>query len=172
MASAFQALPPPGPPPPGVIYPTTVTNQPSSHSNGSFGMVFAVLAVILVISAVACVLGRLCNKRSQRGSNQPRANNNNSKYHNHGHDQRFSHEDDRHNLPPNGRPKERDPELGFGPNELGFDKKIPPNIKIVPREEGRGYSMGNQMPPRNGEFGGNSMGSHMPRMMESPRNFR
>lgn len=36
------------------------------HSNGSFGPVFAVLAVIVVISAVACVVGRLCSKRGHR----------------------------------------------------------------------------------------------------------
>ncbi|KAL8534178.1 hypothetical protein ACS0TY_010253 [Phlomoides rotata] len=49
-------------------YPNTVmTRQPdTSHSGGSFGPVFAVLAVIVVISAVACVLGRLCSKRKNR----------------------------------------------------------------------------------------------------------
>ncbi|KAF7829356.1 Transcription factor bHLH90 [Senna tora] len=56
---------------PAQVYPTTttVTNQPpnSHHSNGngSFGTVFIVLAVILVISALACFLGRLCNRRQQ-----------------------------------------------------------------------------------------------------------
>lgn len=45
------------------VYPNSVTNQPSSHSNGSFGSVFIVLAVIVVISAIACFLGRLCNRR-------------------------------------------------------------------------------------------------------------
>ncbi|KAI3467534.1 hypothetical protein Pfo_024197 [Paulownia fortunei] len=50
------------------VYPNPVmTRQPdSSHSNGSFGPVFAVLAVIVVISAVACVLGRLFSKRHHR----------------------------------------------------------------------------------------------------------
>ncbi|KDO82406.1 hypothetical protein CISIN_1g028436mg [Citrus sinensis] len=53
---------------PGLVYPNTVTGQPpavssSSHSNGSFGTVFIVLAVIIVISAIACCLGRLCNRR-------------------------------------------------------------------------------------------------------------
>ncbi|CAA0833707.1 Unknown protein [Striga hermonthica] len=44
-----------------------MTRQPeSSHSNGSFGPVFVVLAVIVVISAVACVLGRFCSKRHNR----------------------------------------------------------------------------------------------------------
>lgn len=49
-------------------YPSPVmTSEPaSSHSNGSFGPVFAVLAVIVVVSAVACVLGRLCSKRHHR----------------------------------------------------------------------------------------------------------
>uniref|UniRef100_A0A7N0VJB8 Uncharacterized protein n=1 Tax=Kalanchoe fedtschenkoi TaxID=63787 RepID=A0A7N0VJB8_KALFE len=37
---------------------------PSHHSNGSFGTVFIVLAVITVISGLACFIGRLCNKRT------------------------------------------------------------------------------------------------------------
>ncbi|KAK4429832.1 hypothetical protein Salat_1283900 [Sesamum alatum] len=51
------------------VYPDPVmTTQPdSSHSNGSFGPVFAVLAVIVVVSTVACVLGRLCSRRQHRG---------------------------------------------------------------------------------------------------------
>ncbi|KAI3452722.1 hypothetical protein Pfo_009386 [Paulownia fortunei] len=37
------------------VYPNPVTRQQnSSHSNGSFGPVFIVLAVIVVLSAVAC----------------------------------------------------------------------------------------------------------------------
>ncbi|KAL0357922.1 UNVERIFIED_CONTAM: hypothetical protein Scaly_1477900 [Sesamum calycinum] len=51
------------------VYPNPVmTTQPdSSHSDGSFGPVFAVLAVIVVVSTVACVLGRLCSRRHHRG---------------------------------------------------------------------------------------------------------
>ncbi|KAK7317617.1 hypothetical protein RJT34_02007 [Clitoria ternatea] len=49
---------------PAQVYPTPVTNQPQlHHSHGSFGAVFIVLAIILVISLVACFLGRLCNRR-------------------------------------------------------------------------------------------------------------
>lgn len=54
---------------PPVIYPNTVTRQPPSHSNGSFGTVFIVLGVIVVISAIACVLGRLCNRRRHHHPN-------------------------------------------------------------------------------------------------------
>ncbi|KAL6983697.1 hypothetical protein U1Q18_017075 [Sarracenia purpurea var. burkii] len=50
-----------------VVYPSPVTNQPSSHSNGSFGTVFVVLAVIVVVSAVACFLGRICSRRRHSG---------------------------------------------------------------------------------------------------------
>ncbi|KAF2286654.1 hypothetical protein GH714_023246 [Hevea brasiliensis] len=61
---------------PVVVYPNTVSGQPPpashSHSNGSFGTVFIVLAVIIVISAIACCLGRLCNKR--QGSKHSKAN--------------------------------------------------------------------------------------------------
>ncbi|KAF8390422.1 hypothetical protein HHK36_024948 [Tetracentron sinense] len=49
--------------PPMVVYPNTVPTKPTSHSNGSFGTVFIVLAAIIVISAIACFLGRLCNRR-------------------------------------------------------------------------------------------------------------
>ncbi|EYU31254.1 hypothetical protein MIMGU_mgv1a0164901mg, partial [Erythranthe guttata] len=45
---------------------TTEQQPDSSLSDGSFGPVFAVLAVIVVISAVACVLGRLCSRRRNR----------------------------------------------------------------------------------------------------------
>ena len=57
---------------PVVLYPNTASRQaPSSHSNGSFGTVFIVLAVIVVISGIACCLGRICNKRQ----NKPKVNN-------------------------------------------------------------------------------------------------
>ncbi|PIN25112.1 hypothetical protein CDL12_02150 [Handroanthus impetiginosus] len=47
-------------------YPNPVIRQPSSpHSNGSFGPVFIVLAIIVVVSGIACVLGRLCSRWSQ-----------------------------------------------------------------------------------------------------------
>ncbi|KAK9060247.1 hypothetical protein SSX86_020951 [Deinandra increscens subsp. villosa] len=50
-----------------LVYPVSETNPPSRHqADGSFGAVFVVLAVIVVISAVACFLGRLCNKRRNK----------------------------------------------------------------------------------------------------------
>ncbi|KAJ0725748.1 hypothetical protein HanPI659440_Chr12g0462381 [Helianthus annuus] len=50
-----------------LVYPVSETNPPTHRqSNGSFGSVFIVLAVIVVISAVACFLGRLCNKRHNK----------------------------------------------------------------------------------------------------------
>ncbi|KAI3696507.1 hypothetical protein L1987_79525 [Smallanthus sonchifolius] len=50
-----------------LIYPLSETNPPSHHQpNSSFGSVFIVLAVIVVISAVACFIGRLCNKRHNK----------------------------------------------------------------------------------------------------------
>ncbi|KAG6601504.1 hypothetical protein SDJN03_06737, partial [Cucurbita argyrosperma subsp. sororia] len=60
---------------PALVYPNTaaVGSQPppSHHSNGSFGAVFIVLAVILVISTVACFLGRLCNRRAENQRAKP-----------------------------------------------------------------------------------------------------
>ncbi|GMJ08230.1 hypothetical protein HRI_004492200 [Hibiscus trionum] len=53
---------------PVVMYPNSVPSGqtlPSQipHSDGSFGTVFIVLAVIIVVSSTACFLGRLCNRR-------------------------------------------------------------------------------------------------------------
>ncbi|OVA16999.1 hypothetical protein BVC80_9043g43 [Macleaya cordata] len=50
-------------PPAAVVYPNAVTTQPTSHSKGSFGPVFAVLAVVIVLSAIACFIGQLCARR-------------------------------------------------------------------------------------------------------------
>ncbi|XP_039013131.1 uncharacterized protein LOC120142673 [Hibiscus syriacus] len=63
---------------PVVMYPNSVSSGqalPSQipHSDGSFGTVFIVLAVIIVISSVACFLKRLCNRRmSQTKPTNPR----------------------------------------------------------------------------------------------------
>ncbi|KAF8399703.1 hypothetical protein HHK36_015573 [Tetracentron sinense] len=50
---------------PVVVYPNTVSREPS-HSKGSFGTVFIVLAVIIILSAIACFLGRRCNPSFSR----------------------------------------------------------------------------------------------------------
>ncbi|KAL5723787.1 hypothetical protein ACHQM5_007139 [Ranunculus cassubicifolius] len=53
--------------PPVVVYPNTMTPpQPTSHSKGSFGPVFIVLAIIIVLSAIACCLGQICARRHKR----------------------------------------------------------------------------------------------------------
>lgn len=66
---------------PVLVYPNSEAGQPYSHhsSDGSFGMVFVVLAVVIAVSAIACFLGRLCNRRYQtdqkpakRNQHQPR----------------------------------------------------------------------------------------------------
>ncbi|KAL4383476.1 hypothetical protein GQ457_15G003390 [Hibiscus cannabinus] len=78
---------------PVVVYPNNVPGgqvpPPHGHSDGSFGPVFIVLAVIIVISAIACFIGRLCNRR--RNQTEPSGQNR-----------------DR-----DSRPKERDVEFGF-----------------------------------------------------------
>ncbi|KAE8661515.1 hypothetical protein F3Y22_tig00113725pilonHSYRG00741 [Hibiscus syriacus] len=79
---------------PVVVYPNNVPAgqaPPShSHSDGSFGPVFIVLAMIIVISAIACFIGRMCN----RWGNQTKPSGQNRN----------------HDL----RPKERDVEFGLG----------------------------------------------------------
>ncbi|KAJ8547640.1 hypothetical protein K7X08_011226 [Anisodus acutangulus] len=62
---------------PAQVYPNNPNNFPSQpnnipmtqsssshHSNGSFVSVFVVLAIVFVVSAIACVVGRLCSKKS------------------------------------------------------------------------------------------------------------
>ncbi|CAH9146718.1 unnamed protein product [Cuscuta epithymum] len=43
------------------ITPPSSVSSSNSDSNGSFGPVFVVLAVVVVLSAIACVFGRVCN---------------------------------------------------------------------------------------------------------------
>lgn len=43
----------------------------NNHSNGSFGPVSIILAVILVISLLSCVIGRICNKRRHGDHHHP-----------------------------------------------------------------------------------------------------
>ncbi|CAJ1931455.1 unnamed protein product [Sphenostylis stenocarpa] len=115
------------------VYPTSVTYQsPPHHSNGSFGSVFVVLAIIIVISAVACCLGRLCNRRSRSHS------------HSHNHNQKHVKPQKQQQNHTNFRPKEVD-------IEFGFDKRIAaskPNghgagrgIKPVPHGDMRTFEM-------------------------------
>ncbi|XAR48071.1 hypothetical protein NMG60_11030780 [Bertholletia excelsa] len=63
---------------PPLLYPNLATGRPSpsppfssSHSDGSFGTVFIVLAVILVVSMAACFIGRLCNRRHHHSHQLP-----------------------------------------------------------------------------------------------------
>ncbi|GAU44148.1 hypothetical protein TSUD_188090 [Trifolium subterraneum] len=102
---------------PAQVYPKTVTNQPSPHhSNGNFGTVFIVLAIILVISVVACLLGRLCNRRSN--------NNNQSRQHN---------SLQRRPAKPNRQQQIHDFETREEDIEFGVYKRMPPPIITRPR---------------------------------------
>ncbi|CAJ2636459.1 unnamed protein product [Trifolium pratense] len=102
------------------VYPKTVTNQPSPHhSNGSFGTVFIVLAIILVISVVACFLGRLCNRRYNKNND-----NNQSRQHN---------SLQRRPANPNRQQQIHDFETREEDIEFGVDKRMPPPIITRPR---------------------------------------
>ncbi|KAF5741071.1 hypothetical protein HS088_TW10G00066 [Tripterygium wilfordii] len=93
---------------PVVIYPNTKPppSGSSSHSNGSFGTVFIVLAVIIVISGIACCLGRLCNKKKVKSI--PKQN----------HKVRSKEREFEF------RPKERDMEFGFE-NGIPMGRPVP-----------------------------------------------
>ncbi|BFG16418.1 hypothetical protein CerSpe_026920 [Prunus speciosa] len=131
---------------PALVYPNNVRGQPSSshHSNGSFGTVFIVLAVIVVISAIACFLGRLCNRRlhNSKPNKQPAQNFRPSKKETamDNHHMEFGN----NNNPSFRAPKDTD-------IEFGFDKKIPNGNGNGngSRSESRGY-MNNHSKPHHG----------------------
>ncbi|KAG1368019.1 putative lipoprotein [Cocos nucifera] len=51
---------------PMVAYPQAITTQNASNSKGSFVPVFVALAVIAVLSAIACFVGQVCARRYLR----------------------------------------------------------------------------------------------------------
>lgn len=114
--------------------PNTIMGQPQprshSHSDGSFGMVFIVLAAVAVISAIACCLGRFCNRKAEaytgpKQSKQSRSTNHRERDHprkehdlEFGFDNRMGHENleqAKQNGHPSQRPhdKENDTEFSF-----------------------------------------------------------
>ncbi|KAJ9176384.1 hypothetical protein P3X46_011702 [Hevea brasiliensis] len=119
---------------PVVVYPNTVSGQPPpashSHSNGSFGTVFIVLAVIIVISAIACCLGRLCNKRQDSKHSKP---------------SKQSQQNTNFRPKERGRERERERER-VGDLEFGFDRGFP-----IDRTGGNGDGRGHK-PSENGRM--------------------
>ncbi|KAH7833532.1 hypothetical protein Vadar_007247 [Vaccinium darrowii] len=103
------------------VYPNSVTNQPSSHSNGSFGSVFIVLAVIVVISAIACFLGRLCNRRYKHS--QPK--------------DKKSHGSKHKDVKPKNTGRGNDRDI-----EFGFDDGFNPTAKQFGNGGGKGFKPG------------------------------
>lgn len=87
-----------------IVYPVTGTVPTTTHSsNGSYGAVFIVLAVIVTISALACFLGRMFNKRE----NEARPS--------------------RHNAPTKEKDAKRNPngvQTKDGDIEFGYDKRL------------------------------------------------
>ncbi|GKV22882.1 hypothetical protein SLEP1_g32699 [Rubroshorea leprosula] len=125
---------------PVVVYPNPVMGQqprPSSHSNGSFGPVFIVLAVIIAISAISCFLGRLCNRRFSKQKPHKQS------HHGQNHADRtiMGSVTKKEILNHNGfRSKERD-------IEFGFDARMPPAAKPGGNGDLRGPGM-----PERGDF--------------------
>ncbi|TXG56290.1 hypothetical protein EZV62_017603 [Acer yangbiense] len=122
---------------PALTYPTVTIPPPSSssssshHSNGSFGTVFIVLAVIVVISGISCCLGRLCNRRfhKQRSSKQSHRGSRSRER-----DMEFDPNKQSH-MNHNVRPRERERDI-----EFGFDKNIAASKPVV-NGQPRGFKM-------------------------------
>ncbi|KAL2510396.1 hypothetical protein Fot_34043 [Forsythia ovata] len=123
-------------------YPSTFTKQPSSNSNGSFGPVFFVLGAVLVISAIACVFGRLCNRKHHRGNKEHHR----SKEEHH----RAKAKPGGHALGPKEWESRQKPSFNLkdGDIEFGFDKRIP-TAKVASHGDPRGPK-----PSQNGGFKG------------------
>ncbi|XP_038892720.1 uncharacterized protein LOC120081701 [Benincasa hispida] len=130
---------------PAFVYPNTAATvgsqpPPSHHSNGSFGAVFIVLAVIVVISALACFLGRLCNRRVENGQ-RPKPEKTHS----------------------GARPRGKEPKLHpdkEGDIEFGFDLRNPNGNKgKFPSSGGNGGSKGKSNGNGNGTNGPNGHGN-------------
>ncbi|XP_047323995.1 translation initiation factor IF-2-like [Impatiens glandulifera] len=134
-----QLLPPP---PPTLLYPygepaaQTITrpysNPRTTTTTGSFGSVFIVLSVIIVISLLACFLGRFCSRHPKPASNNPKKGKKN--------DQKSLKQS--HSV----HPKDGDIEFGLGkggpPGRLGPVPKMPMSkaeSKNGPRPAGRGH---------------------------------
>ncbi|KAD2803927.1 hypothetical protein E3N88_37304 [Mikania micrantha] len=100
-----------------LVYPATETNPPSHRqSDGSFGAVFIVLGVIVVVSVIACFLGRLFKKRYNK-----------SKPSKHG----------RHTKERYMEPKRNAFQTKDGDMEFGFDKRFS-SAKVAANEPSRG----------------------------------
>ncbi|CAN4104506.1 unnamed protein product [Withania somnifera] len=107
----------------------TPISQSSSHSNGSFGTVFIILAVILVISVLSCFIGRICNKRSSHGGHHPAPRDRGAKH-------------SRHDIHPR-----EDHDI-----EFGIDKRIPTS-KVAAASNGDSNIPTSSMPYNNGHQG-------------------
>ncbi|KAM7269659.1 hypothetical protein ACFE04_025156 [Oxalis oulophora] len=127
-------------------YPNTLLTPPTvtvTHSNGSFGAVFIVLAVIIVISGIACCLGRFCSKKKSYRNDKVKVKPFKEKH-------------------KKGHQAERDIDL-----EFGFDKKIAAGKPAGLRNElhgsqpppppGRGFRM-----PGNEDFNIDERGEQLP----------
>ncbi|KAK4423827.1 hypothetical protein Salat_1965600 [Sesamum alatum] len=105
-------------------YPNPVMrSQPtSSNSNGSFGPVFIVLAVIVVVSAVACVLGRLCSRRHHHRAKEV-----------HHHSKKANNKQVSDGLGPKEWESRQKPSFNMrdGDIEFGFDLKRMPSAKMA-----------------------------------------
>ncbi|KAL9149590.1 hypothetical protein ABFS82_12G117700 [Erythranthe guttata] len=122
---------------------TTEQQPDSSLSDGSFGPVFAVLAVIVVISAVACVLGRLCSRRRNRAKEAA-----------HHHSDKGSKKKSNGLGPKEWEPRQKQPSFNMrdGDIEFGFDKKTTPSAKGAKNGNGGGGG-GKAKPPQHNNGG-------------------
>lgn len=122
---------------PIAVYPNTVSRQSSPNPNGSFVPVFVILAIIFVLSAVACVLGRFCGRQHHHVVKEQHRD---AKEHHQAKAKQIHHP-----LGPKEWESRQKPIFNMrdGDIEFGFDKKIPTPGK---------YANGNSRGPQIGEF--------------------
>lgn len=95
----------------------------TSHSNGSFGTVFWVIGVIIVVSVLACVANRLCTRRTKDSKPSSKASKKDKKGHAHHHPK----------LPKEWEGKRSHPDFhqDDGDIEFGFGGKRFPSAKVA-----------------------------------------
>ncbi|XP_031124309.1 uncharacterized protein LOC116027019 [Ipomoea triloba] len=128
---------------PNTLFPPPLAADTTSHSNGSFGTVFWVIGVIIVVSVLACIANRLCTKRTK--SSKPSKKDKKGHGHGHGHGQA--------KLPKEWAGKQSRADFHHddgGDIEFGFGGKRFPSAKVAAAAAATGEHHPRSAPPMPG----------------------